>query len=41
VSDAQTLRAQLGTERVGQPLNIKVIRGGEPKELTVTVGERA
>ena len=41
VSDAQSLRAQLGTERVGQLLPIKVLRGGEPKELTVTVGERA
>jgi S1-C subfamily serine protease len=41
VTDAQTLRAQLGAERVGQPLGIKVIRGGEPKDLTVNVGERA
>ncbi len=41
VTDAVTLRAQLGAERVGQPLAIKVIRGGEPKDLTVTVGERA
>jgi S1-C subfamily serine protease len=41
VTDAQTLRAQLGTERVGQTLAVKVIRGGEPKDLVVTVGERA
>jgi S1-C subfamily serine protease len=41
VTDAQILRAQLGAERVGQSLAIKVIRGGEPKDLTITVGERA
>jgi S1-C subfamily serine protease len=41
VTDAQTLRAQLGTERVGQPLVVRVIRGGEPKDLAVTVGERS
>ena len=40
VTDASTLRAQLGTERVGQALPVKVIRGGEPAELNVTVGER-
>lgn len=40
VVDAETLRAQLGAERVSQPLAIKVIRGGEPKDLSVTVGER-
>jgi S1-C subfamily serine protease len=40
VTDAETLRAQLGADRVGQPLPVKVIRGGEPKELTVSVGER-
>jgi S1-C subfamily serine protease len=40
VYDAQSLRAQLGGDRVGQPLAIKVIRGGEPHEVSVTVGER-
>jgi S1-C subfamily serine protease len=40
VTDAETLRAQLGAERVGQPLAVKVIRGGEPKDLNITVGER-
>lgn len=40
VYDAQTLRGQLGGDRVGQPLAIKVIRGGEPQEVTVTVGDR-
>ena len=40
VFDAQTLRAQLGGDRVGQPLAIKIIRGGEPQDVTVTVGER-
>jgi S1-C subfamily serine protease len=41
VTDAQSLRAQLGADRVGQPIAIKVIRGGEPKDLSVNVGERA
>jgi S1-C subfamily serine protease len=34
------LRGQLGPERVGQAVPARVIRGGEPRDLTVTVGER-
>jgi S1-C subfamily serine protease len=41
VTDATSLRAQLGSERLGQPVTLKVIRGGEPAELTLTVGERS
>jgi S1-C subfamily serine protease len=40
VKDTNDLRDQLGAERVGQPTALRVIRGGEPRELTVTVGER-
>jgi S1-C subfamily serine protease len=40
VTDASSLRAQLGADRVGQPLAVKVIRGGEARELSVAVGER-
>lgn len=39
VRDTDDLRAQLGPERVGQPIPLRVIRGGEPREVTVTVGE--
>ena len=34
------LRAQLGPDRVGQATPARVIRGGEPRDLTVTIGER-
>jgi S1-C subfamily serine protease len=40
VTDATSLRGQLGPDRVGKPLAVKVLRGGEPAEVTVTVGER-
>ena len=40
VKDTEDLRDQLGADRVGQPTAVRVIRGGEPRELTVTVGER-
>ncbi len=40
VTDAESLRAGLGGDKVGQPLQIKILRGGESRELTLTVGER-
>ncbi|MGO8951425.1 MAG: S1C family serine protease [Ktedonobacterales bacterium] len=40
ISDAETLRAQLGGDKVGQPLAVKILRGGEPIDLTIIVGER-
>lgn len=40
VTDADTLRAQLGSDTLGAALPVKILRGGEPKDLTVTVGER-
>ena len=41
VSDTDTLQAQLGPSRIGQATTASVLRGGELKTLTVTVGERA
>jgi S1-C subfamily serine protease len=38
--DTDDLQAQLGTDSVGQARVVSVLRGGEPRELTVTVGER-
>jgi S1-C subfamily serine protease len=40
-SDAGELQAQLGPERVGAQVTAHVLRGGEPHELAVTLGERA
>jgi S1-C subfamily serine protease len=30
----------LTADRIGKALTVRVVRGGEPRELTVTVGER-
>lgn len=40
VRDTEDLRQLLGPDRVGQATPIRVIRGGEPRDLSVTVGER-
>ena len=40
VSDTDDVQAALGPERVGQPLDASVIRGGELAQLTIIVGER-
>lgn len=40
VKDTDDLQSQLGGERIGQALPVKVLRGGEPRELSVTIGER-
>lgn len=40
VADTDDLQALLGPESVGKPTPLTVLRGGEPKDLTVTVGER-
>ena len=40
VEDTEDLLVLLAGERVGRPVPVKVIRGGEPKTLEVTVGER-
>jgi S1-C subfamily serine protease len=41
VSDTDDLRDLLGPERVGKAATARVLRGGEPRELSVTIGERA
>jgi len=41
VRDPGDLRDLLGSERVGQEATLRIVRGGEPRELTLTVGERA
>ncbi|HZQ38069.1 MAG TPA: S1C family serine protease [Dehalococcoidia bacterium] len=40
VKDTDDLQSQLGGERIGQALPVSVLRGGEPLELSVTIGER-
>jgi S1-C subfamily serine protease len=40
VRDPGELRDLLGPDRVGQQATLRIIRGGEPRDLTVTVGER-
>ncbi len=41
VTDVEALRAHLGGDRLGQALTVKILRGGEPRDISVTVGERA
>lgn len=41
VRDPGELRDLLGSDRVGQQATLRVIRGGEPRDLTLTIGERA
>ena len=40
VGGAEELAAQLGPERVGQQVALTLLRGGEPLELPLTLGER-
>jgi S1-C subfamily serine protease len=40
VTDVESLRAQLGADRLGQPVTLKLLRGGAPAEVSVTLGER-
>jgi S1-C subfamily serine protease len=40
VRDTDDLRSLLGPERVGQAATARIVRGGEARDLTVTVGER-
>jgi S1-C subfamily serine protease len=41
IADAGDLQARLGPERVGAQVTLRVLRGGEPLELSATLGERA
>lgn len=40
VAEVDELQAKLTGDWVGKPLPIKVIRGGQPREISVVVGER-
>jgi S1-C subfamily serine protease len=40
VADPADLLAALGPERVGKPVAVQIVRGGERQTITVTVGER-
>ncbi len=41
VQDVETLRQQLRALRAGQAVTVSIVRGGEPRELTVTLGAEA
>jgi S1-C subfamily serine protease len=41
VREPGELRDLLGSDRVGQQATLKIVRGGEPRDLTLTIGERA
>lgn len=40
VRDTDDLRSALGPDVAGQPSTLKILRGGQPMELAVTIGER-
>jgi S1-C subfamily serine protease len=40
VAEVEELQGRLTGDLVGRPVAIRLIRGGEPRELSVTVGER-
>jgi len=40
VSEVEHLQDQLSGDRVGRPIALRLVRGGEPREVSVTVGER-
>lgn len=41
VSDVEDLQRLLGSTNVGQATSTRILRGGEPRELSLTIGERA
>jgi S1-C subfamily serine protease len=40
VQGLDDLRGQLGPDRVGQPASMRILRGGQAQDMTVTVGEQ-
>lgn len=40
IAEPEDLAAALRPERVGQTVAVRIVRGGEPRELSVAVGER-
>lgn len=41
VHHVENLQAALGGDRVGQPVAVRIVRGGQVQDLTITIGERA
>jgi len=41
IAEPTDLRAVLRPQQVGETLAVSVVRGGEPRELAVTIGERS
>ena len=39
-TQVEALRSQLGPDKLGQSVALKLLRGGEPRDVSVTVGER-
>lgn len=40
VENADALQLFLGPDRVGQPAKLRVLRGGQPRDVDLTIGER-
>jgi S1-C subfamily serine protease len=40
VAQVEQLQERLTGERVGKSVPVRLVRGGEPREITVTIGER-
>ncbi len=40
LSDVEALRAQLSGDRLGQTATLRILRGGEPRDVQVTIAER-
>jgi S1-C subfamily serine protease len=40
LSDLTQLHALLSEERIGKPATLRILRGGEPRDLAVTVGAK-
>ncbi len=41
ITTVEALRGSLTSDRLGKALIIKILRGGEPRDLSATIGERA
>lgn len=41
ITDVESLRSQLGGDKLGQAVPVKILRGGEVRDLSITIGERA
>jgi len=41
ISSVEALRGSLTSDRLGKALTIKILRGGEPRDVSATIGERA